>query len=163
MKINMNNLIKKNDTFKALPSGEYKGTVIGATISQTNRPRLIIEFQLIGDKSLNGAMLNNRKEKWSILLDTEYTANILDGLFKGLQYEPALDDEGSVDIIEIIQNSELIGKLSTIVLEETTYTNQDGEVKPINRVKRIKKLEFEELTGKTDVNKIFDEIVQSGI
>ena len=63
MKIDMTCKNVENKVFKALPDGDYNASIISTTLSTTNRPTLIVEFQLVGEKSVNGAMLNNRKEK----------------------------------------------------------------------------------------------------
>ena len=95
MKIDMTCKNVENKVFKALPDGDYNASIISTTLSTTNRPTLIVEFQLVGEKSVNGAMLNNRKEKYRILLDTEYTADILGKLLKAINYdyEDVLDIE----------------------------------------------------------------------
>ena len=141
MKIDMTCKNVENKVFKALPDGDYNASIISTTLSTTNRPTLIVEFQLVGEKSVNGAMLNNRKEKYRILLDTEYTADILGKLLKAINY----DYEDVLDIEELVNQNQIIGKMCSVHLQETTYLAQDGTTKPCNRVKYVKAFDFSTL------------------
>lgn len=141
VKINMNTNGEQRNVFKALPKGDYNANIISTTLSLEKRPTLIVEFQLIGEKSVNGAMLNNRKEKYRILLDSEYTVKILKNLFEATDYH--YGDE--LDVEQLVKESELVGKMCTVHLDETTFLGRDGQQKPCNRVKYVKKFDFNTL------------------
>lgn len=138
MIIDMRNHIEEKEIFKALPTGDYQASVVDTRLSMDNRPTLIVEFQLIGEPSKDGAMLNNRREKYRITLDTEYTTKILGQLLDNLDFK--YDDK--LDVEFMVKCQLLVGKMCKIHLEETEYLNKDGELRPCNRVKYTKKLDI---------------------
>lgn len=123
--------------FKALPTGDYQAMVTETkiTTTKTNRPMLTIGFKLVGEKRVQGAMLDGRKEFYRILLDSDKTGKILNDALYALGYKI----EGAVDVNKMVEMNVLIGKMTYVHLIESSYQAKDGSTKPTNEIKWLTK------------------------
>lgn len=130
-----------NKVFKALPEGDYQGIVLDSEIktTKTKRPMLVLKFKLIGEKKLNGAMLDGRTEYLRLLLDSEWTGKIMNNIL----YSLGFNIEGGIDVQKMVDQKALNGRLCNVHLVESTY-NKDGVVLPKNDIKYLSKIEEKE-------------------
>lgn len=139
---NKNEVKKENKevrVFNALPAGDYDCMVddVKLITTSTGRPMMEVVLKLFGEASYQGAMLNGRKERYRVLLDTKYTGSILFNLLKALKVDVKAGDD--IDVNLLITSGNLKGRLCTVVLDEGDYTDREGNVKKTNNVKFIKK------------------------
>ncbi len=128
---------KNENVFKALPTGDYQAMVTDCKIqnTKTNRPQLVVSLKLVGEKRLQGAMLDGRKETYRLLLDTKYTSKMLNDLL----YAVGFNIKGAVDVSKMVEQNALVGKMCYAHLVESSYMAKDGSTKPCNEVKWLNK------------------------
>ena len=129
---------KNDNVFKSLPTGDYQAMITDAKIQNTksnNRPQLVLSLKLVGEKRIQGAMLDGRKETYRLLLDTKYTGKMLNDLL----YAVGFKIKGAVDVNKMIEQNILVGKMCYAHLIESSYVAKDGSTKPTNEVKWLNK------------------------
>ena len=133
-----------NRIYKALEDGFYNGVIkdVYISVSKNNREMLCATVELKGEKSLNGAHLDGRIEKYYILLNDKYTATKMFGFLQACKID--VKDGDAINIEQLIASNVLLNKNVVVKLKKSSYINKDNEVRECNNISYMKAQEIKQ-------------------